>query len=369
MPTPLPSVVVDLEKLRHVNCGLGRFCLHLGQAILHSSQGRFAPAFLLAQGTERHFPGGGYVRLAAQRWRRESLQRVVRPLAHLVMRERKWALWHVTNQMSRYLPMDPRVPVLLTVHDLNFLHDPRPRRKARMEAKLVDIERRVRRAVAVVTDSRFVADELRGHVDLSGRDVHVVPLGLADAGSDIRRPRWLPTGPFVLTVGNCLPHKNFHSLLALVEWLPGMRLVIAGKNSTEYGRFLHAEVARMGLASRVSLPGEVPDPEREWLYRHCKAFLFPSLAEGFGFPALEAMAAGRPAIVSRCASLPEVVGEHGFYLESEPPREQAGMILDSIERFERDPDRAARAKAHARAYSWADTARQYADLYCRYMTA
>lgn len=368
MSKPLPDVAVDLEKLRHINCGLGRFCLHLGRSLLECDDRRFSPTFLLHRGGHRHFPGGAFAQMTAARWRRESVNRFIRPLAPFLLRPRRYALWHSTNQMSRYLPLDPRVPVLLTVHDLNFLHDPRKRSARRLAAKLADVQRRVTRAVAVVTDSTFVADELRSHVDLGARPIHVVPLGLPDASGEQRQPDWLPAGPFVLSVGNCLPHKNFHSLLALLEWLPGMRLVIAGKSTTDYGRFVQAEAARMGLGSRVSMPGEVPDAEREWLYRHCDAFLFPSLAEGFGFPALEAMAAGRPVFVSRHASLPELVGEHAAFLDGPSPREVAALVLEGIARFDRDPRRADRARVHATSFTWSETARQYADLYCRYMT-
>jgi glycosyltransferase involved in cell wall biosynthesis len=368
MYKPLPDVAVDLEKLRHINCGLGRFCLHLGRSLLERDDRRFSPTFLLHRGGQRHFRGRAFTQMTAARWRRESVNRLIRPLAPLLPRPRRYALWHSTNQMSRYLPLDPRVPVLLTVHDLNFLHDPRKRSARRLAEKLADVQRRVTRAVAVVTDSQFVADELRSHVDLGARPIHVVPLGLPEASGEQRRPDWLPARPFVLSVGNCLPHKNFHSLLALLEWLPGMRLVIAGKSTTDYGRFVQAEAARMGLGSRVSMPGEVPDAEREWLYRHCDAFLFPSLAEGFGFPALEAMAAGRPVFVSRHASLPELVGEHAAFLDGPSPREVAALVLEGIARFDRDPRRADRARVHATSFTWSETARQYADLYCRYMT-
>jgi len=221
--------------------------------------------------------------------------------------------------------------------------------------------------VAVVTDSHFVADELSRHVDLGERPVHVVPLGVEPrAASEARRPSWLGTGPFLLAVGNCLPHKNFHSLLPVIERLPGQRLVIAGKSATPYGRFLAEEVARRGLQSRVVMPGEVSDEERDWLYRHGDGLLFPSLAEGFGLPALEAMAAGRPVFVSRLTSLPEVVGDHGYYLDLASPDADARVIREGVAHFSSDPQRAAAARDYALGFSWSQTAAQYADLYERY---
>lgn len=60
MPEQLPRVVVDLEKLRHINCGLGRFSLHLGRELLASAAGRFRPVFFLPPGCERYFPSGDF---------------------------------------------------------------------------------------------------------------------------------------------------------------------------------------------------------------------------------------------------------------------------------------------------------------------
>jgi hypothetical protein len=59
-----------------------------------------------------------------------------------------------------------------------------------------------------------------------------------------RRPEFLAPGPFLFTIGNCLPHKNFHFLFELAERLPGRRVVIAGRNDTPYGGFLARELTR-----------------------------------------------------------------------------------------------------------------------------
>lgn len=367
MQRRVPRIVVDLDKVRFINCGLGRFSLNLGREILKLSPGRIDPVLLIPRGVGHLFEGAGET-IDAVRWRRESVQRFVRPIARLLGSRRDADLWHVTNQMSRYLPMDPEVPVLLTVHDLNFLHEPvRGVRRRRAAAKLADLRRRVDRACAVATDSHFVAEELSRNVDLAGRPLHVITLGVEPLGAaSPARPSWMEPGPYLLTVGNCLPHKNFHSLLPILERLPYQRLVIAGKGATPYGEFLAREVSRRGLKSRVVMAGEVSDGEREWLYRHCDAFLFASVAEGFGLPALEAMLAGRPVLVSRLTSLPEVVGEHGGYLDLESPDADATKVRERIDLFKSDHSHAEAARMHAMSHSWSKTAMQYLELYERY---
>jgi glycosyltransferase involved in cell wall biosynthesis len=365
MPAPLPRVVVDLEKLRHINCGLGRFSLHLGEELLRVAPGRFDPVFFLPAGAERYFPAGGFGRIDVTAWKKEALRRFLRPLARPFLPSPEIALWHVTNQMSKYLPLDPRVPVLLTIHDLNFLHEaPHDEQVGKIARKLADIQAKIDRAAAVVTDSQFVADDVASRLTLGGRPLHVVPLGLSPPPAPAAvRPAWLPPGTFLLTVGNCLAHKNFHVLLDLAERLAERRLVIAGKKATPYGEFLAREINRRRLEGRVMMPGEVSDADRQWLYEHCEAFLFPSLTEGFGFPVLEAMAAGRPVFMARTTCLPEIAGEHGFYLDSFEPAAMTAAFVTGMATFAADPTFPDRARAHAATFSWGATAHGYARIY------
>ena len=361
----LPSVVIDLEKLRHINCGLGRYSLHLGRELLAVAADLFRPVFLLPRGAERYFPGGSFDTIAVSPWNKEAVRRLYRPLLKPLLPVSRVALWHVTSQMSKYLPLDDRVPVVLTIHDLNFLHEsPADARSDEIDRKLADIQRKVNRAAAIVADSAYVADDVAKHVDLGGRPVHVVPLAVsAPPAAAAVRPAFVPAGPFLLSLGNCLPHKNFHALFGLLEQLPDMRLVIAGKKTTPYGEFLEREVAQRNLTGRVILPGEVSDGDRQWLYEHCEAFLFPSLTEGFGFPVLEAMQCGKPVFVSRNTSLPEVAGDIGFYLAGYEPAALATAYREGMARYQADPTFASRLQNHAAGFSWAATARGYAAVY------
>lgn len=369
MPDPLPRIAIDLEKLRHINCGLGRFSLHLAGELLKLAPGRFHPVFFLPRGTERHFPGGGFERLAVTPWKKEVLRRLVRPLARPFLPTPAVDLWHSTNQMSKYMPLDPRIPLVLTIHDLNFLHESpsdEPSWRRKTARKLADAQHKIDRSAAIVADSRFVADDVAAHLDLRGKTIEVVPLGLsAPAAASPSRPSFVPAGGFLLSLGNCLAHKNFHVLLDLMAQLPGQRLLIAGKNATPYGDFLRGEIGRLRLEDRVIMPGEVSDADRQWLYEHCEAFLFPSLTEGFGFPVLEAMQCGKPVVMARKTCLPEVAGDHGFYFDSFEPAAMAAALEAGLAACRSDPGFAARARAHAATFSWQATARAYAAVYDR----
>lgn len=365
MPDRPPRIVVDLEKLRHINCGLGRFSLHFAQELLRIAPGRFDPVFFLAEGTDRHLPEGGFEKITTAPWKKEVALRRLRPLIRPFLRPSRIDLWHVTNQMSKYLPLDDRVPVVLTIHDLTFLHEtPHDEQLRRIERKLADIQAKVDRSAAIVTDSQYVASDVQAHLAVGDRPVHVVHLGLsAPPAAAASRPAFVPEGPFVLTVGNCLAHKNFHVLFDLLDRLPDRRLVIAGKKATPYGDFLGREISRRGLEGRAILPGEVSDADRQWLYEHCEAFLFPSLTEGFGFPVLEAMQCGRPVFLSRTTCLPEIAGSHGFYFDAFDAASMANAYEAGLATYRDDPGFADRARAHAAGYSWAETARGYLRVY------
>lgn len=173
----------------------------------------------------------------------------------------------------------------------------------------------------------------------------------------------MPDGPFLFTVGNCLIHKNFHVLFDLLPAAPQHRLVIAGKKATPYGEHLEREIVRLGLTDRVLMPGEVSDGDRQWLYEHCEAFLFPSLTEGFGFPVLEAMQAGRPVFCSRKTSLPEIAGDQATYFDAYDADSLAGVYRAGMQRFADDSHASQRLREHAAAFSWAETARRYCRVY------
>jgi glycosyltransferase involved in cell wall biosynthesis len=364
-----PRVVLDLEKLRHANCGLGRFCRHLAEGILALGEKSFDPVFFLPQSlpqeTVRHFRAEGVEQIEVSPWRKETFASLYRPLLAPFQRRHRYDLWHVTNQTSKYLPLDPTVPVVLTIHDLNFLHDARHQdRPAAVARKLADVQRKVNRATAIVTDSHYVAEDVALHLRLGGKPVHVVSPGLsAPPAASVAAPTWAPRGRFLLSIGNCLPHKNFHALFGLIESLPDLTLVIAGKRETPYGEQLVREVAARNLGSRVTLTGQVSDGDRQWLYEHCEAFVFPSLTEGFGFPVLEAMQCGKPVFMSRRTSLPELGGSLGFYWDSFAAEHMAAVFRAGMAAVAGVPTFAAAARARAAEFSWENAARGYLQVY------
>ncbi len=364
----LPRVVIDLEKLRHINCGLGRFCLYLVRELLARPDNFFEPIFFLPDNSEHYFDNittAHYSSIRVRPWHKEYFQRWIRPIARHFHNTHRPALWHITHQTSKYLPLDNRVPVILTVHDLNFLHTiDSSCHPGRIRRHLDHVQKLVNRANTIVTDSQFVADDLVRHIDVSSKPIHVIPLGLTKSTTtDTGRPHWVPEGPFLFSIGNFLQHKNFHALIKMMKQLPHYKLIIAGKKETPYGKTVIRERDIAELTDHIILPGVINDSERQWLFNNCDVFVFPSLTEGFGFPVLEAMQFGKPVVMSNLTSLPEIAGDSGFFFPSYKPTEMSKAVMDAAKAFQNNPSLGIKSRQHAESFSWQATAQQYAEIY------
>ncbi|HLI51821.1 MAG TPA: glycosyltransferase family 1 protein, partial [Thermomicrobiaceae bacterium] len=124
--------------------------------------------------------------------------------------------------------------------------------------------------------------------------------------------------PYILFLGTIQPRKNLIRLIAafdrLAESYPDLRLILAGGAGWLSNPITEA-VDRSPNRARIVMPGHVPDDLLPELYAGASAAVFPSLYEGFGLPAAEAMASGTPVVVSNRGALPEVVGEAGVLVD------------------------------------------------------
>lgn len=251
-----------------------------------------------------------------------------------------------------------RIPQVSVVHDLVPLAFPKdyPRQQYYFRRFVPAILRQSR---AVVADSEATRRHAIVAYNLLPDRVRVIPIGNDPA-------RFRPDGPladdggvpYVLHVGNLLPHKNLPRLIEAVARLSRMpvKLVIAGHGRRVQVAALEALAVRTG--ARVEMKSYVPPGELPALYRGARLVAVPSLAEGFGLTALEAMACGVPVIAANTTSLPEVVGDAGLLVDPF----DTDAIADAIERLLTDDqlrtELIARGLARAARFSWEQTARQ-----------
>jgi glycosyltransferase involved in cell wall biosynthesis len=219
---------------------------------------------------------------------------------------------------------------------------------------------RARRAIAVSDYARRALS-----FGLARRRISVVHHGVdpaySPAGDGAKR------GDFLLAVGDIYVQKNYLMLIEALaiarETHPGLTLKIAGANvGDEYPGQVTAAISRHGLGDAIELLGSVDRDRLASLYRDCAMLVFPSTAETFGHPLVEAMSSGAPIVSSNRAAMPEILGDAGLYFDPTDPRDMAAAIENLID----DGDLAARlgiaARQRAQSFSWEKAARDTADI-------
>jgi glycosyltransferase involved in cell wall biosynthesis len=255
---------------------------------------------------------------------------------------------------------------IVTIHDLFFLSSAdQTRAEIRRDYPALAAEH-ARRADAVITSTQYGRSQIVTRLGVELDRIYICPPGAPTWRTLGREPN-VPEDGCILFLGTLEPRKNVGALLdayirvlARRPTLP--RLVLAGRATAGASEWL-ARLRTAPLAGRVTHLGYVLDTGREELYQSARVLVMPSLDEGFGLPALEAMSAGVPVIVSSRGSLPEVVGDAGAQFDPA----DVNALADAIERAVADPDwamQSARAGlARARTFTWEQSARTLHHAY------
>ena len=260
-----------------------------------------------------------------------------------------------------------RALLVYTLHDLSFLADPSWSTEANRVGCWQGVFDASTRADWIVANSAYSLShflEVFPHYPKERTEV-VYPASRFHAESPApprpeRFARLTPDG-FWLSVGSIEPRKNHRRILEAYG-LTGspMPLVLAGGKG-----WLMDDLAVNG---DVMLTGYVSDNELEWLYRNCFAFLYPSLFEGFGMPALEAMSLGAPAIVSNCTSLPEVTGGTALLVEPLDARSIASAMRRMLSgEVSREALRQS-GRERSRQFSWESSAARLLGVYSKLLS-
>ena len=271
----------------------------------------------------------------------------------------------VLHNLFTTAPAVAGVPQVTTIYDLIYRTHPETHGSvlARGMALLARVSARTSRRVLVPSEAtksdvvRYlgVAPE---QVDVAYAGPGMPAVAVPARDEDLRERFHLGDEPLVLTVSAKRPHKNLARLLealARVDAEPRPVLVVPGY-ATPFEADLEEHARRLGIADDVRFCGWVDDATLDGLYRAARCFVFPSLAEGFGLPVLEAMLRDTPVACSRATSLPEVAGEAALYFD---PLDTAA-IGRAIEQLLRDSELRERlvtaGRQQARRFSWERTA-------------
>jgi len=370
-------VAIDIQSLLRQKTGVGHALYDLIEAIAALEAPETITAFYFARRRRRLALAFGHDRFREQQisfpparlltglWKRLPFPAIDRFLDEA-------DLYHFPDFVTRPVR---RGKVIVTIHDLSFARLPEtvePRNRAYLARK---VPASLERADTVIAVSDFTRHETEALFPVSRGKVHVIHHGVRrsfrprspNENTTSSVPVELPRR-YILAVGTVEPRKNLGLLLDAMSVLRRhsdsrhVGLVVVG------GRGWLADDTEQRLAAeqqqgRLVRTGYVPDDTLRRLYCGASALAFPTKYEGFGLPAIEAMACGLPVVCSKAASLPEVVGDAGILVEEHT----AEAFADALGRVLADEALTAelrrRGLERAAEFTWEKAARHTLDLY------
>ncbi len=348
-------VMIYLFDVRNRNVGLGEYCYQLGLHIAARADEfrkkynvRFS--FLVPKGYEGLF--GDTVEYVV--FKKKFRKYYIRYFVHS-------DLCHITHQFSRLKRMKKATVNLMTVHDINFYYE---KRGAKLKHYIKDFERKLDwcREVSYITN--FASKDVQSHFATAPKG-YVIYNGIAnlcDENGDFQH-FGLEDNGYLFHISSLLPKKNVHLIVEMMRYLPNEKLVVAGNLTGEYMKKVQKDAKDWGLKNVVFL-SNVSNEDKAELYRHCKAFVFPSLCEGFGMPPIEAMYFGKPVFLSTLTSLPEIGGNVAYYYDTLQPEAMAQRTQDGLLDYQADAaQKSVAIKQWASQFNWENAADRYLNLY------
>lgn len=308
------KILLDFERMQSLYTGFYYFNLHFGKSLL-----KLAPEFLEFNFYLIQAQFGMFGKQQRYESKKSYSLKKKRFFDFFIKRElRNYDIIHISDQHSSFQPRDNSAKILLTVHDLNYLietSDPKV-----MAEEHEKHQRMVDMADHIVCISEYSRQCVLQNLDTKNKPVDVIYQGCElDEFDIVGEPRYVPKRPFLFGISNILPKKNFHVLPCLLKD-NDYELVLSGitehRTQREYVKVIMEHAKLHGVEDRVIITGPISDSERQWYYKNCLAFMFPSIAEGFGTPPLEAMYFGKPVFASTCTSVPEICGTRLIILKA-----------------------------------------------------
>ncbi|HJW17049.1 MAG TPA: glycosyltransferase family 1 protein [Flavisolibacter sp.] len=346
------KIILDCDLMKFPNTGLFHYCLNLGNHVndLLAAEGEELMRFYVPPAQAHCFADRQLV------IRENKRHRFIRPFMY------GCKLWHAPFQSGRIFPFNnPSVKVLLTIHDLNALHEDLP--KAAQDRSVAHTQQLINRSNAIVCISDFCKTDVLKNCDVGNKPIYVIHNGTHAVGQpELQTISYKPVRPFLFAMGDVNRKKNFHTLMPMMA-SNHFELIIAGRLAEpDYIQQIKTEAEMLGMKDRIHILGPVTEGEKAWYLQNCTAYVHPSLAEGFGAPVVEAMSFGKPLFLSHLTSLPEIGGDVAFYFRSFDPEHMKDILLNGLDQYNKN-GMADKIKERGTQFDWRQKAKEYLKVY------
>lgn len=368
---------IDYTAAIQQTAGIGRYVRELVHTLAHTTTNGFSPSYHLfvadaGPNFDLPLPAANFswcpTRIT-ERWLARLWYRLRLPLP----------IQHWTGPLALYHASDFVLPpvkrgtrTIVTVHDLSFVRLPETTMPGMSRHLNKWVPHSVQQADHVIAVSEATRQDLIELYQTPPEKVSVLhhgvsarfkPVAEVDRLAAIRQKYGLGDEPYILSVGTIHPRKNYQRLIqAFAQIDPSTQLVIAGSKGWAY-RTVFTEISNRGLVERIHFLGFVDDEDLPALYSAATLFVYPSLYEGFGLPALEAMACGTPVVASDQSALPEVVGDAGLLVNPYNVDEMAPAMAQILENAALRRQLAEAGLARAAQFTWPKMAVKLIKLY------
>ena len=267
-------------------------------------------------------------------------------------------------------PIRYKGDVITTIHDLTTLRFNNPDKnysvfkfKQYVYGKIIKIA--VNKSKYVITPSEYVKKDLINYTGISGTKIKVTHEAADFIESDAKQFSKLVNKDFIMYIGRPTPHKNLKRLIEAHQLLlkdnPELYLSLSGKIDNNYLRI--KKWVNKKKFNKIIFTDFLEDSELKWMYQNTRAYVFPSLSEGFGLPGLEAMVHGAPVVSSDATCLPEIYGDAASYfnpLDVSDMYEKINKVINDQELREK---LIKKGYIQSKKYSWEKMARETLDIY------
>jgi glycosyltransferase involved in cell wall biosynthesis len=363
------SVLIDTRMIIGAQTGVGRYITNLINEIIE-----IAPTDLCFSALSL---SSDKVPIGIKRLNLKGIMSGISPGRPLQQLTIPWSVYKSGCELYHYPSFDPpfifKGPIIATCHDIEPLRCPELF-STRIYWYYRMFTKGLRRAKRIITVSENTRKDLVDLLGIAPERITVIYHGVSPSFKRIEDPRGLNAlrnkyqlpERYILYIGNTMPHKNLPRLISAMcyvhEQEPDVELVLGGRRDKHRPSLEHM-IKMTGLENYARFLGIISDDDLPTLLSGARAFVYPSLYEGFGLPVLEAMACGVPVVTSNRASLPEVVGDSALVVDPKDSREIARAIL----RLLRNPIEAKHfinaSLNRVKQFTWRRCAEQHISVY------